>query len=158
MVLPVEEKKEDIKITPEQNNNQEEENVRSISENYDEHNGTTIVEKNVIEGDEKADYGEELETQNSFTKRIYMEKDIYQTFVKRAREMKRVYNYIRNKRQRNDMEISLLNQFKTYFSQAQDALLIMESIDFAGLKECDTGGKRGCHGSYNYHNIICYCC
>lgn len=71
-----------------------------------------------------------------------------------TREMKRVYNYIRNKKKRNDMEIHLLNQFKHFFEQAETARELLSDLDSEKMERDAVARGRVCHGSYNYHNVL----
>lgn len=80
--------------------------------------------------------------------------DVGMVLKRHTREMKRVYNYIRNKKRKNEMEICLLNSFKNFYEQAAETEQILEEIDYKeNYKE---SVEKGCvlHGSYNYHNII----
>ena len=71
-----------------------------------------------------------------------------------SREMKRVYNYIRSKRKKNEMEICILNQFQKYYEQAQEAEGCLEGIGIEELEGRCLEQRKVCHGSYNYHNIL----
>lgn len=71
-----------------------------------------------------------------------------------AREMKRVYNYIRNKKKKNDMEIHLLNQFKHFYEQAETAGEMLSQLDSGKMERDAVAQGKVCHGSYNYHNIL----
>lgn len=71
-----------------------------------------------------------------------------------SREMKRVYNYIRSKRKKNEMEICILNQFKKYYEQAREAEGCLKEIGIEELQEQCVRQRKVCHGSYNYHNIL----
>lgn len=71
-----------------------------------------------------------------------------------TREMKRVYNYIRNKKKKNDMEIHLLNQFKHFYEQAEMAGEMLEELDGGKMERDAVAQGKVCHGSYNYHNIL----
>lgn len=70
------------------------------------------------------------------------------------REMKRVYNYIRGKKKRNEMEICILNLFQKFYDQAGFAHMYISEINYNELKEQCILQRRVYHGSYNYHNII----
>jgi CotS family spore coat protein len=70
------------------------------------------------------------------------------------REMKRVYNYIRSKKKRNEMEICILNLFQKFYDQAGFAHMYISEINYDDLKKQCIEQRRVCHGSYNYHNII----
>lgn len=70
------------------------------------------------------------------------------------REMKRVYNYIRGKKKRNEMEICILNLFQRFYDQAGFAHMYIAEINYKELRERCRQQKRVYHGSYNYHNIL----
>ena len=76
------------------------------------------------------------------------------TLSRHTREMKRVYNYIRNKKKRNDMEIHLLNQFRHFYEQAETAGEMLSEIDSRSMERDAAEQGRVCHGSYNYHNVL----
>ncbi len=76
-------------------------------------------------------------------------------FAKRNRELKRIHSYIRKKRQKNDMELELLNAFSYYYEQGCEA----ENIDAEGdiyhdLYQQAIRQEQYIHGSYNYHNLL----
>lgn len=79
---------------------------------------------------------------------------VAEMLCRHTREMKRVYNYIRSKKKRNDMEIHLLNQFKHFFEQAETAGALLSEIDSRGMEQDAAEQGKVCHGSYNYHNVL----
>lgn len=85
---------------------------------------------------------------------LLQDKNIVQTLSRHTREMKRVYNYVRNKKKRNDMEISILSQFKYYYEQACQAQEQLAEVDCVRMQQEAVEQGKVCHGSYNYHNII----
>lgn len=70
------------------------------------------------------------------------------------REMKRVRSYIRGKRQKNEMEICLLNSFPDYYQQACLAQTLMQESDYPDLWKQTADEGRVQHGNYTYHNIL----
>ena len=62
-------------------------------------------------------------------------KEITGTLHRHMREMKRVYNYIRTKKQKNEMEICILNLFPLYYEQAGKALEQMDQESFLYLQQ-----------------------
>ena len=73
---------------------------------------------------------------------------------KRTRELKRVYSYIRSKKQKNEFEINILNSFPAFFEQAQS---VLERIKEFPLEELLKGVQKNVtlvHGSYSYHNLL----
>lgn len=73
---------------------------------------------------------------------------------KHTRELKRVYTYIKGKKQRNEFEISILNSFPVFFEQARRGLEGIRSFpleeQFAACRE----NKTLVHGAYTYHNVL----
>ena len=86
-----------------------------------------------------------------------VQEDNLQVLLERhMREMKRVYNYIRGKKKRNEMEICILNLFQKFYDQAGFAHMYISEINYSELCRQCINEKRVFHGSYNYHNIIFY--
>lgn len=81
---------------------------------------------------------------------FYLEK----TMEKRTRELKRIYSYIRSKKQKNEFEIMILNSFSEFFEQAQQALEKLKKFPLEQLLEEVTERKTLVHGSYSYHNLL----
>jgi len=80
--------------------------------------------------------------------------DLTETFDKRNRELKRVKSYIREKRQKNEFELSYLNYYDKFYEQGLEAANRLASSAYQvlfeeAIKECSV-----CHGNYTYHNII----
>lgn len=73
--------------------------------------------------------------------------DIRTSLEKHTRELKRVNSYIRNKKKKNEFEISILDSFETFYSRAEKAL---DSLEDSMYEE-----QQIIHGSYTYHNILC---
>jgi Ser/Thr protein kinase RdoA (MazF antagonist) len=80
--------------------------------------------------------------------------DLTDTFDKRNRELKRVKGYIRDKKQKNEFELSYLNYYDAFYEQgllASDRLCCSE---YTALLKDAVKQRRVCHGNYTYHNII----
>ncbi len=85
----------------------------------------------------------------------YCQKEgIKEEMERHNKELKRVRSYIRSKKQKNEMEICLLNSFDLFFEQGCKAqkLLTESSYDELWNKTLEQG--RVCHGNYTYHNVI----
>lgn len=87
-------------------------------------------------------------------KRLGCKKEIVGTLHRHMREMKRVYNYIRTKKQKNEMEICMLHLFPAYYEQAGEALEQMDQEPFLRLQQQSVDEGRLYHGSYNHHNVL----
>ena len=79
---------------------------------------------------------------------------IQDSMEKRTRELKRVYSYIRGKKQRNEFEINILNSFSAFYEQAEGALEAMKKFPLKELLEEATVEKTLVHGAYSYHNLL----
>lgn len=95
-----------------------------------------------------------MKIQREFVGRFNTSKtDIISVFEKHNNEMKRVNSYIKAKKQKNHMEISILNSFKEFYEQGLMALEYIKNCGVDELCEKTVGENRVLHGSYNYHNI-----
>lgn len=88
------------------------------------------------------------------TEGMEMSEGVTEILSRHTREMKRVYNYIRNKKKKNDMEIHLLNQFKHFYEQAETAGEMLSELDSRRMEQDAVARGKICHGSYNYHNVL----
>ena len=79
--------------------------------------------------------------------------DIISMFEKHNNEMKRVNSYIKAKKKKNRMEISILNSFKEFYNQGLEALEYIKKCNADKLCEKTISENRIIHGSYNYHNV-----
>lgn len=80
--------------------------------------------------------------------------DLLDTFDKRNRELKRVRAYIREKKQKNEFEVSYLNYYETFYQQGLLAAKLLGESIYRELIEDSVKQRKVCHGNYNYHNII----
>lgn len=80
--------------------------------------------------------------------------DLTETFDRRNRELKRVKAYIREKRQKNEFEISYLNYYEPFYKQGLLAAQRLEKSLYPSLLAESIQQQRVCHGNYTYHNII----
>lgn len=88
-------------------------------------------------------------------KRMYPEeKKLPFIFQKHNRELKRVFSYVKEKKQKNEFEVYFLSCFQEFYIQAMEALDILNTSEYeAWMKRC-IEEQHICHGSYNYHNIL----
>ena len=80
--------------------------------------------------------------------------DIEALFLRHNKENKKVHGYIREKRQKNEMEICLLNSYKNFSRQGIMAEEFLKESGYSSLCNEAVSQGRVLHGSYNYHNII----
>lgn len=83
---------------------------------------------------------------------IRLEEDLIQRYERHNRELKRVYTYMKEKKRKNEFELSAICCFPEFYNKAKK---VAEQ-----LKECRYYRVHGsvtrdlCHGEYNYHNLI----
>lgn len=65
---------------------------------------------------------------------------------KHTREMKRVRTYIRSKKQKNELEAAIMENYPLFYDKAVAALDMLAKLDYAENKVM--------HGSYTYHNVL----
>ncbi len=80
--------------------------------------------------------------------------EIGQNMERHNRELKRVRGYIRSRRQKNEMEICLLNSFEIFYGQACVAQSLLQESRYEGLWQRTMEQGRLSHGSYTYHNVL----
>lgn len=80
--------------------------------------------------------------------------DIKSLFLRHNREIKKVHSYIREKRQKNEMEICFLNSYNNFFEQGSQAEAFLKESGYERLFNDTIAEGRVMHGSYNYHNIM----
>lgn len=80
--------------------------------------------------------------------------DLMETFDKRNRELKRVKTYIRDKKQKNEFELSYLNYYDVFYEQGLKASERLAKAAYLPLMKEAINNRSVCHGNYTYHNII----
>lgn len=83
-----------------------------------------------------------------------LQPNLFDTFEKRNRELKRVRTYIKDKRQKNEFEMCYLSNFEKFYSQGIEAIELLEDSDYLKLYEEAITSATICHGNYNYHNVM----
>lgn len=85
----------------------------------------------------------------------YCQKEsIREEMERHNKELKRVRSYIRGKKQKNEMEICLLNSFDIFYQQACMAHTLLQESSYDSLWTKTVEQRRVCHGSYTYHNVL----
>lgn len=102
----------------------------------------------------EVEFESEDESESSQTTEMSADKNISETIERHIREMKRVHNYIRNKRKRNEMEICILKLFPEFYEQASCVQSYFSEVDCLELQKKCIAQRRIYHGNYNYHNIL----
>lgn len=85
----------------------------------------------------------------------YTQSNSIELYEKHNRELKRVRTYVRDKKQRNDFELSFLNSYETFYEQGIKAVEILKKSNYDFLYQEALSNSMICHGNYTYHNIIC---
>lgn len=80
--------------------------------------------------------------------RIYERLPLAEQFTKRARELKRVRSYIREKKQKSEFEVYFLKLCEGYYEQA---LAATEYIKAGTDQGC---GAKLIHGNFSYHSLL----
>lgn len=80
--------------------------------------------------------------------RIYERLPLAEQFAKRARELKRVRSYIREKKQKSEFEVYFLKLCDGYYEQA---LTATEYIKASSGQGC---ASRLIHGNFSYHSLL----
>ena len=75
-----------------------------------------------------------------------MEESETEKLIRHSREMKRVYSYMRNKKQKNEFEIFAMDCFSQFYENGIEAEEMLAKLEMASGKVC--------HGDYNYHNVL----
>lgn len=80
--------------------------------------------------------------------------NLFDTFDKHNRELKRVRSYVRDKKQKNEFEICFLNLYDSFYAQGCESLDILKTSQYKEMLEEANETVQICHGNYTYHNII----
>lgn len=84
----------------------------------------------------------------------YETNNLLEVFEKHNRELKRVRGYIRDKKQKNEFEVCILNSFDEFYCQAEEATKMLKESTYVKQLEEHKQNKTTCHGNYTYHNVI----
>ena len=95
----------------------------------------------------RCDLSEERVEQFSF-------QDTRQIFLKRRKELRAIYGYIRQKKQLNDFEKLYMQLYCDCMKAAEAAIGELNQFDFDGLRKKALKERTLCHGDFNYHQVI----
>jgi CotS family spore coat protein len=84
----------------------------------------------------------------------YDSHNLIKVFEKHNRELKRVRSYIREKKQKNEFEICILNSFNEFYEQAEGAISLLREINYTQMTESAKRQGSVFHGGYTYHNVL----
>ncbi len=80
--------------------------------------------------------------------------DLICEYERHNREMKKVCNYIRNKRRKTEFEICFMQNFAEFFRQGEQALERLRESAYEDLRLHSIESGLMCHGDYNHHNVL----
>lgn len=86
--------------------------------------------------------------------RQFTYEDTRQIFIKRQKEIKAIYSYIRRKKQWNDFEKLFMRLYGESMQEAETALALLEEFPFDGLRKSAIEDRTLCHGDFNHHQVI----
>ena len=87
-------------------------------------------------------------------KKNNLQPNLFDTFEKRNRELKRVRSYIKEKRQKNEFELCYLSNYEKFYNQGMMAIEILKNSDYLNLYQASIDQCQICHGNYTYHNVM----
>ena len=82
------------------------------------------------------------------------QRNLKEVFQKRNRELKRVYTYIRERRQKCYFEVYYLNTFSAFYEEALKAEELLGSFSYEACYKAAKQKKQICHGNYTHHNVL----
>lgn len=80
--------------------------------------------------------------------------DLYDTFERRNRELKRVRSYLGKRKNKTAFEIRYLNCSGSFYEEAQKAAAALAELEARSFFEESIRNGNVIHGSYTYHNIL----
>lgn len=87
-------------------------------------------------------------------KEMSIDSDLEDVFEKHNRELKRVKTYIKDKRKKNEFEISYLNAYPTFYEQGEEAKSLLKQSGYKNIFRKAVADGCICHGNYTYHNVL----
>ncbi|MCI8299334.1 MAG: CotS family spore coat protein [Lachnospiraceae bacterium] len=71
-----------------------------------------------------------------------------------TRELKKVRNFIFNRKKKSDFEMEFLRSFEIFYEEAQNIVALQQELCSGEAAEERQGIYGICHGDYNQHNVI----
>ncbi len=93
----------------------------------------------------------ELETEDN---EKLISRDICKEYYGYNQEIKRIKKFIYNKKKKNELEVTILNNIDRFYNQGMEASNILKEIDYNKMLEESIGKQELYHGAYNYHNVL----
>ncbi len=82
------------------------------------------------------------------------EQTLIEEYEKHTRELKKVRNYVRGKKKKNEFEAKFMEHYAGYLTQAEE---VLESLKNQAARRGEEEWQQMyglCHGDYNQHNIL----
>ncbi len=83
----------------------------------------------------------------------YVGGNLLEELERHNRELRKVYSFIRRRKQKNSFEILFLNSFSLFAEQAQEALHRLRQSSYVQLWNDELKKGSICHGNFNQHNV-----
>ena len=83
----------------------------------------------------------------------YFGEDLQTELERHNRELRKVYSFVRRRKQKNSFEILFLNSFSLFAEQAEEALARLQQSGYAKLRNEALHKGSICHGNFNQHNV-----
>ncbi len=80
--------------------------------------------------------------------------NVAKTIIRHTKEMRMAGNYLKNKKQKTEYEMSIYRNMSSFYEEAQKAVGMLDNKIVAdGITKADSNNSL-IHGNYTYHNII----
>lgn len=80
--------------------------------------------------------------------------DLVDEYERHNRELKKIRNFIRNKRKKNEFELCFIEYYERFFQQGKEILEQLKGTQYGELRSQSLTLGGVCHGDYNHHNIL----
>lgn len=74
--------------------------------------------------------------------------------VRHCQELKRIANYIQNKKQKTPFENLYMSLYPEFYGQACTAIKALQGETYQNLLKKALEGRSLCHGDYTHHNVL----
>ncbi|MDO5540549.1 MAG: CotS family spore coat protein [Eubacteriales bacterium] len=83
----------------------------------------------------------------------YVGENMLEELERHNRELRKVYSFVRKRKQKNEFEILFLKCYNMFYEQALEAFQMLGSTGYTQLREKAIKEGSLCHGNFNQHNI-----
>ena len=83
-----------------------------------------------------------------------VQQNLMELFEKRTRELKRVKTYIRERKQKNNFEVTYLGVCEEFYKDALIAIDLLRDLSYEEMLKESVEKGCICHGNYTYHNVL----